>query len=123
VNVTYRLPVDWGNDITSVLGACLHRIDDPYYFIDVAPCFHGIREDGANLFLLVDDEDGADGVELWAAGRDFLVGGAFFSIEPRKLLECHYNYFIRPTETGEEEEGAQWVERCHLAPRINLTCK
>lgn len=72
----------------SVLGACLHRVDDPDYFVDVAPCFHRVGEDGANLFFLVDNEDRADSVQLWAAGRDFLVGGIFFSVEPRKLLAC-----------------------------------
>jgi hypothetical protein len=94
-----------------VLGACLHRVDDPYYFVDVAPCFHGVGEDGADLFLLIDDEDGTNGVELWATGRDLLVGGIFFSIEPRKLLAYHYNQIKQPTEISKEEEGAQRVER------------
>jgi hypothetical protein len=92
---TYRLPVHWGNNMISVLGACLHRVDDPDYFINVAPCFHRVGENSANLFLLIDNEDGADGVELRATGRDFLVGGIFFSVEPKKTLACHYNWIKR----------------------------
>lgn len=90
-DVTYRLPIRWGNDMVSMLGACLHRVDDPYYFVNATPCFHRVGEDSTDFFLLIDDKDGANSVELWVTGCDILIGGTFFSVKPRKVLACYYN--------------------------------
>lgn len=88
--MTYRLPICWRYNVVPVLVTRLERVDHADNLIDATPGFHGIRQDGTDFFVGIDNEYGADGVQLWSAFRNILTGGMLFFVEPKNdLLAQH----------------------------------